>query len=400
MQIQPKLHLTYCTNIHPAESWPDVEQSLHQYVPPLKDALAPDRPFGIGLRLSNEAGAGLSRPAALAAFREWLSDNDCYVFTMNGFPYGGFHRQVVKDQVHAPDWRRPERPAYTLRLFDILSALLPEGVTGGISTSPLSYKPWLKSATARDDAFDQATENVLRVVEHLWRLHQEKGRLLHLDIEPEPDGLLENSAEFIAFFNDRLLVRGREYFKDKMPDGAIEDVIRRHVNLCYDVCHFAVGYEAPAEAIGAFRSAGIAIGKVQISAALKVRLPEKVADREPIRRALAPFNESTYLHQVVARTADGRLEAFPDLPPALDALDRSDFREWRTHFHVPIFVEEYGLLASTQKEIVKVLELLKAEPFTGHLEVETYTWEVLPEGLQVDLTESIRREVEWVCKWV
>ncbi len=138
----PYGHLTYCTNIHSGESWPDHFEQLRRFIPAVKAEVSPDKPFGIGLRLSNLASLELSKAPALEAFRQWLKENDCYVFTMNGFPYGGFHHERVKDEVHTPDWSTAERAAYTSRLFRILAALLPEGMEGGISTSPLSYKFW------------------------------------------------------------------------------------------------------------------------------------------------------------------------------------------------------------------------------------------------------------------
>ncbi|XHR97166.1 hypothetical protein ACFJIV_11235 [Mucilaginibacter sp. UC70_90] len=152
--------------------------------------------MGIGLRLSNMASLGLlAEEDSLAEFKQWLFDHDAYVFTMNGFPYGGFHNTVVKDEVHAPDWTTVERVDYTLRLFRILGELLPEGLQGGISTSPLSYKPWHAAGEARNNARAIATENILTVAAALFKIHRSAGVLMHLDIEPEPDGFLESGRE-------------------------------------------------------------------------------------------------------------------------------------------------------------------------------------------------------------
>ncbi|HEX8609359.1 MAG TPA: xylose isomerase, partial [Pedobacter sp.] len=76
--------------------------------------------------------------------------------------------------------------------------------------------------------------------------------------------------------------------------------------------------------------------------------------------------------------------------------DQPDVQQWRAHFHVPISIQEIGLLESTQSDIVEVLALQKANPFTNHLEVETYTWEVLPEQLKFPITQSISKELQWV----
>lgn len=393
MLIKDSTHLSYCTNIHAGESWDAVFESLQAYIPGIKRQVCPDQPFGIGLRLSNEASLSLIKPANLAEFKSWLAAEQCYVFTMNGFPYGGFHGTVVKDNVHTPDWQTPDRLAYTLRLFQILSALLPPSAEGGISTSPLTYKFWLKNDLEKEQAFAESTKNLLQVAKALHDIQQQTGQWLHLDIEPEPDGLLENTAETIQFYQEWLLPQAQK--SGLFPPDQAEAIVLKHLTLCYDVCHFAVEYESPAWVFEQFRQYGIQIGKIQISAALKADLPA-VSERTEIANAFSGFNESTYLHQVIARREDGQKTNFPDLPDALKKINQPEFAEWRTHFHVPIFVEKYGILSSTQSDIVDVLKIQQANPVTNHLEVETYTWEVLPEGLRLDLQQSIVRELEWV----
>ena len=412
-------HLGYCTNIHAGETWTDHFAALQRAVPDLKQRLSPDAPFGIGLRLSNIASEELEHPENLVAFQRWLAENNCYVFTMNGFPFGGFHDTIVKDQVHAPDWTTEARVEYTKRLFRILSVLLPgeelsnpiapaagsgESTPGGVSTSPLSYRHWFdwEQPAARDHIFSQTTQNVLEVVAELIKLRQQTNRLMHLDLEPEPDGVIETADEFIAWFTDYLLPMGIEQLSEafNLTNAEAEATLREHVRLCYDVCHFAVGYERPAEVLDKLKNASLRIGKIQISAALKAQFPPDKAGREAVRRAFEPFNEPTYLHQVVARrgndqTPAGELLRFRDLPDALAAFDDTH-TEWRSHFHVPIFVNEYGLLQSTQDDIREVLRLQAERHFTHHLEVETYTWDVLPDTLKADVVDSIEREMKWV----
>jgi len=389
-------HLTYCTNIHPSRGLKDVRESLARHALPLKAALSPDAPFGIGLRLSGKESREMLEGDNLENFKAWLDAHGLYVFTMNGFPHGPFHGQPVKAQVHAPDWREEERVAYTLRLAEILTALLPEGVTGGISTSPLSYKAWVD--TEDPATWRLLTENVVRVAEGLVRLHEERGVRIHLDLEPEPDGLLENSTELVAFFRDWLLSEGATLLAQNLDltEDAAKEKLLAHIQVCFDTCHVAVMYEDPAEVLGRFEELGIRIGKVQLSSALRVPFAE-VGGPEAVREALSLFAEPTYLHQVIQRNRDNGFTRFPDLPEALSALENETHaEEWRVHFHVPIFVERYGRFYSTQEAILKTLELQRQAPFTEHLEVETYTWGVLPEDLKQDLTASIRRELEWV----
>ena len=392
-------HLTYCTNIHAGESWEDHFAALRDHIPRIKEQLSPGEPFGIGLRLSHLASLELSKQDALEKFRAWLDSSQCYVFVINGFPYGGFHHTKVKDQVHAPDWTTQDRALYTIRLFNILSALLPKGMEGGVSTSPLSYKHWHASGNEdRQQAFETSTENVLKVVQDLIILRRATGQLMHLDIEPEPDGLIGNGPEFISWYKHRLIPQGVRYLEEYMglsPEEAVA-AIRDHVQLCYDICHFAVGYEDHGAVIRELAIQGISVGRIQVSAALKADMAPNPVDRGKVVEAFKQFNESTYLHQVVARQEDGSCLRYPDLPEALQDANNSFTREWRSHFHVPLFVKDYGALQSTQADIEEVLSLQKAKPFAPFMEVETYTWEVLPDKLRLPLKESIVRELQWV----
>jgi hypothetical protein len=378
-------HLTFCTNIYAGENWMAHFAVLKSSFPILKAQLSPDAPMGIGLRLSNLASIELLEGNHLETFKHWLTQEGGYVFTMNGFPYGGFHHTRVKDQVHAPDWTTEERVGYTLRLAEILSQLLPDDMDGGISTSPLSYKPWFTAAEARTAATASATTNIIKVAEGLHQIQIRSGKLIHLDIEPEPDGFLESGPEFIDWYENVLL-----------PAGNDENLIKKHICLCYDVCHFAIGYEPHTAIINQLQQKGIKIGKIQISAALKAKLPVSVSERKVVLDQLGKFDEPTYLHQVIARENDGSLIRYPDLKEALAEGENPAVEEWRAHFHVPIFVEDMGLIQSTQSDIMEVLKLQKNNPFTAHLEVETYTWEVLPTTLKAPLNDSIIRELAWV----
>ncbi|MER2999304.1 metabolite traffic protein EboE [Pontibacter populi] len=395
-------HLTYCTNIHPGENWADVLASLKQYLPEVKKQLSPEAPFGVGLRLSNLASQELLIGNNLAEFKSWLHAEGLYVFTMNGFPYGGFHHQEVKDAVHKPDWTTQNRLAYTIRLAYILAELLPEGMEGGISTSPLSYKPWLGFNKVRfNEVFKTAAKHLTLLTEELIYLKETTGKNIHIDIEPEPDGLLENTQEVISFYQKWLLYIGCKRLtstRGLSPDEAVHALLN-HIRVCYDVCHFALAYEAPADTFAKLKAAGIQIGKIQLSAALKTELPTGEAARSDLAQKLQPFAESTYLHQVVERDVFGKLNYYSDLPYALQHIQKPTATEWRTHFHVPLFTQNYIGLNSTQDDVETVLTYIAEHPqLTQHLEVETYTWEVLPEGLKTDLTTSIVRELEWVLQ--
>ncbi len=391
------LHLTYCTNIHPADGWAAVFDSLQRFAPPLKARLSPAAPFGIGLRLSARAATELLAAPALHEFRSFLEDEGLYVAIINGFPYGPFHGTSVKASVYAPDWRDEARVGYTLALIRIVGALLPEGVDGGVSTVPLSYKPWM--AAADGFAWTTIVRNVVRTAEALVRIRQETGALIHVDIEPEPDCTIENTAETVDFFERRLLPTGAPLLA-RAPSttaDAARELLLEHIRVCFDCCHFAVEFEEASSAIERIRAAGIRIGRVQLSSAIDVSVPAVRRDAERIAQRLRAFADATYLHQVVERR-NGDLRHYLDLPDALDHVHDDRAKQWRIHFHVPLFTAQYDLLGSTQHYVADVLRYMLRTGATRHLEIETYTWEVLPAGLKVDLLESIAREYDWVLE--
>ena len=395
VQISSDSHLTYCTNIHPGQNWVTTFDTLKKYVPHIKARVAKHIAFGLGLRLSNRASEELGVGEKLNEFKNWLSENGIYVFTMNGFPYGNFHDERVKDMVHAPDWTTDKRVAYTNRLFDQLSVLLPEGMEGGISTSPISYKYWHDGNMATEEAFRKGAANLTEIILHLYKLEEGSGKYMHLDIEPEPDGMLENTEEVIGFFSEYLVPIASTILINEL---AIDEpqalkLIYRYITVCYDICHFSLAFEEPEETFEKFSKAGIKIGKIQVSAALKIL--SNPTGNDMIWQALSQFNEPTYLHQVTEKKS-GKVTTYNDLPVVLK--NKEPFEELRAHFHVPIFMEQFGVLHSTQDHILKVVDYLKNKVLCRHLEIETYTWDVLPAALKKDLSESIVREIEWLVK--
>lgn len=387
MRILDTYDLTYCTNIHAGGDWEETFVSLKQHLPEIKQSVSPDQKFGVGLRLGNTASLELDN-GQLQDFKKWLDENDFYVFTMNGFPYGNFHGEPVKDQVHVPDWTTTDRLNYTLRLFEQLDFLAPEGQECGISTSPVSYKHWFNNQTEKEGAFALGAKNMVAVAKALHDIEKTSGRYMHLDVEPEPDGFLENTQDVLDFFNDYLIPEAIKVFEG---DARAEEILKRYITICYDVCHFALAYEEPGSTFESLKGAGIIIGKIQVSAALKI---VHQADKEnQLWETLAQFNEPVYLHQVTEKV-NGKVRTYNDLPMVLEK--RPSFQELRAHFHVPIFLEDYGLLQSTQDQIIKVLQFLKTNAVSSHIEVETYTWDVLPEPLKIPITESISRELAWM----
>jgi sugar phosphate isomerase/epimerase len=381
-------HLTYCTNIHAGEPLDEVMASLARYLPGIKARVAPGQPLGVGLRLGYAAAQSLRQPAAMAALKRLLAEGGYYVFTINGFPYGAFHGRAGKEDAYRPDWSEPERLAYTDHLADILGELLPAGQEGSVSTVPCTFKPW---AAGRVEAI---TEHLIRHVAHLVAIAKRTGQTLSLALEPEPYCYLETIEETVAYFKDRLFGRAgvaRLAALSGLSAAQAEAAMRRHIGVCYDVCHAAVEFEDPRESIAQLRSNAILVGKLQLSSALKVAPLDAGSARQ-----LAAFAEPVYLHQVVQKS-NGALRRFVDLPQALEAAAGAAGAEWRVHFHVPVFLESMEHFGTTQSFLAEILALHRAEPISRHLEVETYTWDVLPASYRdADLGSAIARELNWV----
>ena len=381
-------HLTYCTNIHAGEPLDEVMASLARHLPDIKKRVAPEQPLGVGLRLGHAAASSLREPGKMAQLQSLLAEGGYYVFTINGFPYGAFHGRAVKEDAYKPDWSDPLRLAYTDHLADILSELLPAGQEGSVSTVPCTFKPW---AEGRLQAI---TDHLIRHVAHLVGIAARTGQTIALALEPEPYCYLETIEETVAFFQERLFERNgvaRLAALTGLSTAAAEAAMRRHIGVCYDVCHAAVEFEDPQASIGQLRANGIVIAKLQLSSALKV----PAFDRESARH-LAAFAEPVYLHQVVQKS-NGSLRRFVDLPQALAASGSAAGAEWRVHFHVPLFLEQMAHFGTTQSFLAAILALHRADPISRHLEVETYTWDVLPPSYRsADLSSAIARELNWV----
>lgn len=395
MNLNPAngIHLTYCSNIHPGETWADVRAQIGAHLPNVKSLVSPDGPFGIGLRLSAVAAKSLSDPAAMAEFTSFLADEDLYVFTINGFPYGEFHGTPVKKNVYLPDWRDEARRAYSDRLADLLAELLPDdpAIDGSISTVPGAFKPEIRT----DADVTAMADNLVRHAAHLVALRERTGRTVTLELEPEPCCFIETIDEAVGFFRNHLFSADAiASMADRtgLSGAAAEAALRRHLGVCLDLCHAAVEFEEPEQALKSLAEAGIRIGKMQISAGLRFAPVD-----EGTVELLRPFNDAVYLHQVVERNGAG-LARYVDLPEAFAAADgKQGDREWRVHFHVPIFLNDLGRFSTTQDFIRDMLARHRAAPVTKHLEVETYTWDVLPpEYRNDDVDSAIVRELQWV----
>lgn len=364
--------LSYCTNVHPAEDLPGVLAQLDRYAEPVRRLVGTDV-LGLGLWLPAGLAAELADdPALRARLRGELDARGLEVYTLNAFPYGGFHDDVVKHSVYRPQWTDPRRLEYTLDCATVLADLLPDTASyGSISTLPLAWRtPW-------DEADDAAADSALAELSSvLAGLADRDGRPIRLAVEPEPGCVLDTVADAVSWLAPR--------------------VDPRFVGLCLDTCHLAVSFADPVETVAAIHLAGLSVVKVQASAALQVEEPAS----EAARAALADFTEPRYLHQVRERTGDGAVLGADDLPQALAELPA--LRPWRVHFHVPLHARPAAPLSATTDVLrgaVAALESTVEE--LPHIEVETYTWSVLPEtagnGGDTALIRGIAAELRWAA---
>lgn len=379
MRLNHDIHLGYCTNIHRGETWEETWHGLKENTLRVKERVSGGKPYGIGLRLSRQAAVELSAPGRLDEFKAWLDANGCYVFTINGFPYGSFHGTRVKEQVFKPDWSTRERLDYTNLLFDILAQLLPPDVSGSVSTLPASHKTFHVGT----DELDAIFTNLRLCREHIEKVAAKSGRDLHLGLEPEPLGLFETSGETLKFFG--------LYF-DRNPQ---DRYFFKFIGLNYDTCHLAVEFEDARKALDRITGAGIRLSKLHFSSALKLKpTAENVAK-------LHAFDEPVYFHQVVASYGqDEPLRRFKDLPDALQFAQSNPGQlgeEWRVHFHIPIHAQPGGGFDSTRDHLIGAMDWLAANPAKcQHIEMETYTWEVLPQEMRSgDVVDQLVREYEW-----
>ncbi|HMB74561.1 MAG TPA: metabolite traffic protein EboE [Gammaproteobacteria bacterium] len=385
-------HLSYSTLVHPGDTWPEMWDSLRKYVPQVKSRVCPDGPFGVSLRISASSAQTLTgSPEQRAELKQFLADNDMYLYTVNAFPYGPFKNTLVKERVYEPDWRSDERAVYTMQVADILAEIAAPGIDPTIQSPPLGFKPRVTGP----EVVEAFTRQVIRVVAHLVRLKAEKGRKVRLALEPEPYCFLETTEEALRYFKEHLYAKDSVLALSQatgLSSAAAEAALRDHLGMVYDICHQAVEFEDIGTSLQALADAGIPVFKLQEAAAVQV--PDVGPDQiEALRR----FADTVYLTQTVEQR-DGRIKRFLNLEDAFEAYERDPGpREWRIHFHVPVFLEDLGDFKTTRFAIEDALRFHKANKLSPHLEIETYTWDVLPEHLKTgDIVDYVEMELDWV----
>ncbi|WP_437204267.1 metabolite traffic protein EboE [Planctomicrobium sp. SH664] len=373
------LPLGYCTNVHPGQTVAEVLQGLQNFTIPARRQLGSRIAAGLWLP-ATVIGELEQAPELLPSLQQVLREGELVCYSLNAFPFGNFHGTRVKENVYLPDWAHPDRLRYTARCANVLSELMPEGVEGSISTVPLGFKGFPQPV----DFIDRCIGQLLELARQLDELHDETGRIIRLAIEPEPCCLLETTPETLAFF-DRLYASAEQ--------RSLLDEARRHLGLCYDVCHQAVEFEDIPGTIRQFSQADVRINKVHITCAIHVEAP---LENRSAMEALQAYVEPRYLHQTFVRSRSGEIAHRQDLTRELLESPPVEFREaeaWRVHFHVPVHREELGPLQTTRQELKGALAAVAGLDYAPHLEVETYTWGVLPGEEQPSLEQGVVNEL-------
>jgi hypothetical protein len=386
-------HLTYSTLVHPTDNWDQLWKSVNTYLPAVKARVAPHQKFGVCLRTSAPSAALLSaEPSKRADLKKFFADNDLYLYTANAFVYGVFKKQVIKEDVYEPDWQTPERRDYTKQVADLLAELAPEGINPSIQSAPLGFKPKVTGA----DIVEAYTSNVIDVVAHLVGLKKKTGKTVTLGLEPEPRCYLETTDETIAYFKNYLF-SGETAKKLAKVTGLNEadahQAMRDYTGVVFDIGHQSVGYEDIPVSLQKLVDNGVQIVKLQEAASMHIpQVTPKAVD------ALQSFAKTIYLSQTCQKK-DGKTTWFLNLEDAFEAFHKDPSpREWRTHFHVPVFLNDLGgAFGTTRFALEQALAFHKKTPLSTHLEIETYTWDVLPDHLKTgDIVEYVTRELEWV----
>jgi hypothetical protein len=385
-------HLTYSTLVHPADDWDQLWKSVNTYLPQVKARMAPNQKFGVCLRTSAPSAAALSAdPSKRAALKQFFADNDLYLYTANAFVYGVFKKQIIKEEVYEPDWRTDDRVEYTMQVASLLAELAPDGIEPSIQSAPLGFKPRVTG----DDVVEAYTSNVIRVVAHLVKLHKETGKVVTLGLEPEPRCFLETTDETIEYFT-KTLFSGETAKRLAKATGLNEAdaamAMRKHMGVVFDIGHQAVGFEHIPTSLQKLVDNDVQIVKLQEAASMYMPgVTQKTVD------ALQAFAKTIYLSQTCQKK-DGKTTWFMNLEDAFeDWYKNPGPRDWRTHFHVPVFLNDLGAFGTTRYALEEALAFHKKTPLSAHLEIETYTWDVLPDHLKTgDIVEYVCREMDWV----
>ncbi|HFL8794949.1 MAG TPA: metabolite traffic protein EboE [Candidatus Azosocius sp. HAIN] len=381
--------LLYCTNIHFGESFQDVFFILKFYSRKFRNILFSYYIFYVGLRLSNFSIIYLSKFSFLFDFKIWLKCNNFYIQSLNAFPYCNFSNSYIKENVYFPDWGNFKRYVYMRKLIIFFSFFLEKNKFCGISTVPVSYKYFFHKFFY-NNLYIKSIKYLYNLVILLNNLYINKNILIHLDIEPEPDCVISKTMDYIFFFKNWFINRCFFYifFNSCFSKEKIYFFIFNYLKICFDICHSAVEFEKVNQSFNSIFLFEFSIGKFQISSSLEIMKYNF--------NIFSYLPETPYIHQIHGNNFYGNVITYKDVSLFKIFLYNEKVINYRVHYHIPIFLEFYGNFKSTQQYIIDMFNFLICKNMFFILEIETYTFEILPYYLKLNILSSLKREYDWV----
>ena len=390
------VRLGYCMNLHAAETLDELLANMLRITLPLRERIAPKCEFGVGMYLPARLARELANnPLQLACLKQFLDEHGLDSFTYNAFPYGDFQTDGLKERVFEPTWSESARMAYTLDVAEVATRLTSRNGIGehiSISTHCGAHSSHFADSRERQRKTAEHAASFLRAAESLSQLEDRSGRRVVLSLESEPRSSCNDLLELGSLLGSRI--------------DCANAAVRRHVGVCLDLCHAAVEFELEAGSNDLWLHH--AVGKLQFSSALALRDPDANAQA---RIRFFGMDEPRFLHQVTG-VRRGQYVRAGDIVEVNRGWERGDdawhgHDEWRCHFHVPVDLEYLGDdgLTTTRSYSDRQLTVALAAASSPrwrlpelHVEIETYTWHVLPREVRGagELVDGLEREYRHV----
>lgn len=390
MRLKNKYNLTYCLNAFKAKDLQETICNIKKYIEIIKIK----KKNCIGLCLSNKIAKEILTNNNIDNIKKLIIEKNIYIPIINGFVYKNFHKEQIKENIYYPEWTSNKRLNFTKKLIKILKEISPKNLTSSITTSPISYKPWIKQKNKTYILY-KSIINLQQIIKILIDTKKKTGKTIHIDIEPEPTCLIENSKETIQFFKNWLIPICKNNFKKKIFNkNKIENIIKKHIRICYDTCHFSINFENNKTTLNLFEKEKIKIGRIQISSALKI-IQSKKKNLKNFKSEINKLNYSPFLHQTTKKYENKKIQ-FKDIKYCLENINKNSKAEWRIHCHIPIYLKKYKIFNTTSHETKSIIKYLSKKKITNHIEIETYTYDAILQSS--NKAKSIKKEYIWVVE--
>ncbi len=392
------IHLTYCTNIHKEKNWKKIFKNLNTYPNLIRKKIKKNEKFSIGLCLSHLNTLELKN--ILITFKQWLKNNHFYIQTINGFCYQTFHKKNIKHSIYYPNWNNIKRYNFTKLLIKTLNYLLTEKY-GTISTIPIFYKKTVKTKKVKYYSLQKSIINLMKIIVYLHNFKKKTN--LYICLEPEPDCLLENTNDIIFFYTQHLWKHGTEYlhknFKIKKKNALL--LIKYYIQICYDVCHFALLEESPHKTFITLNKKSIKIGKIQASLCININEPRSFYLKKKFLENIKEITKKTqFLHQTELKNLITKKKTkIKDLEDILkkneDITKKNKYdtkiQQYKIHYHVPLYKKTYQKFKITNLPLLQTIKNIHLTT-TKVVEIETYTWSCIKKSQKLNISKSLINE--------